>query len=245
MSANTQKCTRTLSVDRWVYSVAGLFLGGYYALAHIDDLGITHVLSVVNGPISRNMCIEILGSDSEDVSAAGRPLVRHHVSVILCQMPNPCWHSWQQHSQHYSCSLRDWSTSEAVRSSSLVDRHPSATGGSAGCGVIQLADPPARLHRLHHKGTSWRRQGAGALCSWRVTLHDGARGPISNPACISAAFWSRTRQSPEGHLRLQRYLVPCPASSVMTASIAYCVSSINIQTAGGHGICHGGGGHER
>jgi hypothetical protein len=57
-----------------------LFLGGYYALAHIDDLGITHVLSVVNGPISRNMCIEILGSDSEEVSAAGRPLIRHHVS---------------------------------------------------------------------------------------------------------------------------------------------------------------------
>jgi hypothetical protein len=92
-------------LDRWACFVAGLFLGGYYALAHLDDLGITHVLSVVNGPISRNMCIEILGSNSEDVSTAGRPLVRHHVSVILCQTPKPCQQTparpgWQLCSKH-------------------------------------------------------------------------------------------------------------------------------------------------
>lgn len=73
-----------------VLRLAGLFLGGYYALAHIDDLGITHILSVVNGPVSRTMCTEILGSPHDNMSAAGRELVRHHVRAVLDEILSVC-----------------------------------------------------------------------------------------------------------------------------------------------------------
>lgn len=60
---------------------AGLFLGGYYALSHVSDLGVTHILSVVNGEMSRNMCAELLGADT-------RPIVRHHVDVVDAETSN-------------------------------------------------------------------------------------------------------------------------------------------------------------
>ena len=40
---------------------AGLFLGGYFALRHCEELGVTHILSIVNGEMSRNMCVELIG----------------------------------------------------------------------------------------------------------------------------------------------------------------------------------------
>jgi len=41
--------------------VCRLYLGGYFALSHAEELGITAVLSVVNGEMSRNMCEDLLG----------------------------------------------------------------------------------------------------------------------------------------------------------------------------------------
>lgn len=59
----------------------GLFLGGYYALSHVPELGVTHILSVVNGEMSRNMCAELLGANT-------RPIVRHHVDLIDTESSN-------------------------------------------------------------------------------------------------------------------------------------------------------------
>ncbi len=59
----------------------GLFLGGYYALSHVPELGVTHILSVVNGEMSRNMCAELLGANT-------RPIVRHHVDLIDAESSN-------------------------------------------------------------------------------------------------------------------------------------------------------------
>mmetsp|Transcript_13546 Transcript_13546/g.40966 ORF Transcript_13546/g.40966 Transcript_13546/m.40966 type:complete len:408 (-) Transcript_13546:632-1855(-) len=51
----------------------GLYLGGYFALSHAEELGITAVLSVVNGEMSRNMCQDLLGR---------APIhARHHVDL--------------------------------------------------------------------------------------------------------------------------------------------------------------------